>query len=78
MELLQVSHGNIDGIINAFQALVKADVSSDEWLEILVNAQVVGNIDLQNNLHDSLMENGGKVLTKEDLILLIEKLKQTK
>jgi len=74
--LLQIPHGDLDGVVNVFQALVKANIPSSEWHEILADAQVAGDPDLSDKLHDYLMENGEKILTKEDLIFSIEKLKQ--
>lgn len=72
----QISHENIDGNINVFQALIKGYLSNEIWHEIMVSENIAGNADLQDKLHDYLMENGQEIETEEQLRLAVSEIKK--
>ncbi|MDO8604712.1 MAG: hypothetical protein Q7K40_04965 [bacterium] len=72
----QISHANIDGNINVFQALIKGDLPNETWYRIMVDENIAGNPDLQDKFHDYLMENGEKIETEEQLRLAVSEIKK--
>ena len=78
LKLAQISHQDLEGNINALGAMAGRDITDEQWREILVSEQAVGNVDLLNGLHNHLLDHGDEIQTADQLQTLVKQLKEQK
>lgn len=76
LEQKMVSVYDLEKNINVLAALAGENITREEWEEVLKSEQVIGNAELLNELHNSLLKNGKKVNTASKLHKLIQSLKK--